>query len=290
MTDASDKLSLDKYILSRNGSFQKHECETIYQIALDYIKHLQANNLIDNNIASKELLNVVDDFEYSLSIIDEVQDYTQVNLCLFKKLSLKVFCVGDALQMINPSYFDFGYLKNLLFDDGITDVKELKNNYRNTSKIVDIIDSLGEINRQEFGTHNFVINGQSVDSGLKTTAVFVKDCDFANKVASSKFDNFTFVVANAEQKQDLKKVIKNQEVLTVSEVKGLERSTVIVYNVLSENIEKWKQLEYRKINHKQADENSVYRYYYNLFWDTLLPPLFFLNRIRSQMTKTRSDI
>lgn len=266
MADSFDILPLDKYILSRSGSFQKQECETIYQIALDYIKHLQANNLIDNNITSKELLNKVNDFEYSLSIIDEVQDYTQVNLCLFKKMSLKVFCVGDALQMINPSYFDFGYLKNLLFDDGITDVKELKNNYRNTSKIVEIIDSLGDINRQEFGTHNFVLNGQSVDSGLKTTAVFVKDLDFANKVASSKFDNFTFVVANAKQKQDLKKIIKNQEVLTVSEVKGLERSTVVVYNVLSENIDKWKQLEYRKINHKQADENSVYRYYYNLFY------------------------
>ena len=266
LNNAPDIMSLDDYILTRTDSFSKQECETIYQIAIDYKKSLDKNNLIDNNIASRKLLEKVDDFEYSLSIIDEVQDYTQVNLCLFKKLSLKLFCVGDALQMINPSYFDFGYLKNLLFEKDLTEIKELKNNYRNTAKIVEIIDSLGEINKAEFGTHNFVLKGQSVDSGLRTTAIFVKDYDFVNKVSTSKFDNFTFVVANSKQKQDLRKIIKNQEILTVSEIKGLERNTVVVVNVLSENADKWRQLSHRKINHKQADENSVYRYYYNLFY------------------------
>lgn len=260
-------MPLSAYIEARQNSFSRQECETIYQIALDYKKHLEQNGIIDNNLASKKLIDVLgNDFEYSLSIIDEVQDYTQANLCLFKKLSLKMFCVGDALQMINPSYFNFGYLKKLLFNKDVTDVLELKHNYRNSAKIQHIIEELNVINKQEFGTHNFVLNGQSVDNGIKTTAVYVNSAGFANKIANSKFDNFTFVVSDEKQKQELAKIIKQQEVLTVSEIKGLERDTVVAYNLLSANLDKWQSLQRNKVNHKQADENSVFRYYYNLFY------------------------
>ena len=265
-----EMISLEDYVLERENSFSRPECETIYQIALDYRKYLVAHNLIDNNMATREIIDILgNDFEYSLSIIDEVQDYTQVNLCLFKKLSLKLFCVGDALQMINPSYFNFGYLKNLIYEKDLTEVKELKYNYRNTAKIERIIDALSDINKAEFGTHNFIVRGKSIDSGLKTTAVYLKATDFADRVSRSGYDNFTFVVPSKEEKDKLKKVIKDQEVLTVSEIKGLERRTVVVYNVLSANVDKWKHLEHSKVNHKKADENSVYRYYYNLFYVAL---------------------
>lgn len=270
LEDRPDMITLEDYIAERENSFSRPECETIYQIALDYRKYLNSHNLIDNNIATREIIvGLSNDFEYSLSIIDEVQDYTQVNLCLFKKLSLKLFCVGDALQMINPSYFNFGYLKNLIYEKDLTEVKELKYNYRNTAKIERIIDALSDINKAEFGTHNFIVKGKSIDSGLKTTAVYLRATDFADRVSKSGYDNFTFVVSSKEEKEKLKKVIKDQEVLTVSEIKGLERRTVVAYNVLSANVDKWKHLEHSKVNHKSADENSVYRYYYNLFYVAL---------------------
>lgn len=262
-------MKLDEYIEARKSSFSRSECESVYQIAVDYYKYLMDKNLIDNNIATREILDSINDFEYSLSIIDEVQDYTEVNLCLFKKLSLKLFCVGDALQMINPSYFNFGYLKNLIYEKGLTEIKELKYNYRNTAKIEKIIDALSDINRETFGTHNFIVKGESVDSGLKTTAIYLKAKDFATRIARMGYDNFTFVVSSAKEKEELKKVISNQEVLTVSEIKGLERRTIVAYNVLSSNIDKWEALSRIKVNHKEADENSVYRYYYNLFYVAL---------------------
>ena len=261
-----EMLPLEDYISKRNNSFTRQECEVIYQIATDYKKHCEKLNLIDNNIASKQLIELVNDFEYSLSIIDEVQDYTQANLCLFKKLSLKLFCVGDALQMINPSYFNFGYLKNLLYEKDLVDVKELKSNYRNTEKIARIIDSLEDINKAEFGTHSFVIKGQSIDSGLTTTALFVRDSSFIKSIATSGYEDLTIVVANEKEKKELSKIIKSQEVLTVSEIKGLERNNILVYNLLTSSIDKWNTLKRNKVNHKEADENSVFRYYYNLFY------------------------
>ncbi len=268
-TDDGRIVSLVDYTKSRAGSFEKFECEAIYQIATDYKKHLDQMGYKDNNIASREIIDSISDFEYSLAIIDEVQDYTQITLKMFKALSLKMFCVGDALQMINPSYFSFGYLKNLLYNDGLTDLGELKYNYRNTEKIEKIVSALNDINKVEFGTHNFVVEGKSVDSGLDTKAIYLKAKDFATRVASSGYDNFTFIVSDQKEKEALKRVIKDQEVLSVSEIKGLERSTVVVYNVLSSNIDKWRALSRQKVNHKMADENSVYRYYYNLFYVAL---------------------
>lgn len=260
-------MPLEEYVLKREQSFSKQDCETIYQIALDYLKHLKQHNLVDNNIASKMLLeNYNQELAYSLAIVDEVQDYTQANLCLFKSISLKMFCVGDALQMINPSYFNFGYLKNLMYEKDLVNVKELKHNYRNSKKITEIIDALGEVNKLEFGTHNFVLKGQSVDNGVSSNALYVNENNFLKLVANSGFEDLTFVVASSKEKLELQKVIKSQEVLTVSEIKGLERNNIVAYNLLSSNFDKWQFLKRNKVNRKLADENSVFRYYYNLFY------------------------
>ena len=265
--DYKNVLSQEEYVSLRAECFGKQDCKLIYALAMDYEKHCKENSLTDNNFASRQLLSKLQMVEkYSVVIADEVQDFSQINLLLFKKIALKVFCVGDALQMINPSYFSFSHLKNLLYSKDETQIAELKNNYRNTKKLEEIIDALGKINVELFGTHSFVLSGQSVDSGIKTKAVFVPDTNFVNLVAKGSFDNFTFVVSNQKQKENLRNIIKNQEILTVSEIKGLERDTIVLYNILSDNSQKWQQLEKYNTNHKLADENSVYRYYFNLFY------------------------
>lgn len=260
-------LTLAEYTERRKDGFSAAECQTIFSIAQDYVKHLAQNKLTDNNFISRSLLEKAEKLDkYSLAVIDEVQDMTEVSLYLMKTLSLKLFCVGDALQMINPSYFSFAYLKRLLFEKDIVSVAELSHNYRNTRSIAELIDRLGEINVRQFGTHSFVLKGDSVDNSSPSTPKYIKDKNFIGAVAKQNFDNFTVIVSGAKEKTALRKLLKSQEILTVSEIKGLERDTVVLYNVLSSNAEKWRSLERALINRKSADENSVYRYYFNLFY------------------------
>ena len=255
------------YVTARKGDFGRAEAETIYSIAVDYGKFLEKEGFVDNNIISRRLLEKAgSEPTYSLAVLDEVQDFTQVNLCLLRKISFRMFCVGDALQMINPSFFNFAYLKRLLFKEDEASVTELKHNYRNTEKIEKIIESLGKLNLSRFGTHSFVLKGQSVESGVQTAAVYVRDKQFAEKIAKENFDNFTVVCSGVKEKERLRKILKKQEILTVAEIKGLEREAVLLYNLLSDNGEKWSALERSVINRKTADENSVYRYYFNLFY------------------------
>lgn len=265
--DGEEIVSLETYKKKREFSFTHAECETIYGIAKLYLDYQKSQNLFDNNKISRKLLKNKEKLQkYTLSIIDEVQDFTEINLNLLKEMSVKMFCVGDALQMINPAYFSFAYLKRLMYNEDVTNVAELECNYRNNKKIVEILDDLSEINIKQFGTHSFVLSGESIDQNTQTNAVFTSGNDFIEKLKTQKFENFTILVTDFKQKEKLREKFKKQEILTISEIKGLERDTVLLYNVLSDNLDKWKKLEEFNVNHKQADENSVYRYYFNLFY------------------------
>ena len=260
-----DMMGKEEYAKAREESFTQRECDIIYSVALDYAEFLKKRGYTDNNLMSREILKRVTSPKYSVGVIDEAQDFTQVNLCLIKQLCRKLFCVGDALQMINPSYFNFGYLKRLMYGD-ITGVSELKHNYRSTQTIEKIAEKLGEMNMQRFGTHSFVLRGESVPSPLSSAAVMVKDRSFVYSLGEKRFENVTVVVASQQKKEKLKKVLGKTEILTVAEAKGLERNTVILADVLSDNADKWRYLHDMSLNRKTADENSVFRYYFNLFY------------------------
>ncbi|MDE5910949.1 MAG: AAA family ATPase, partial [Clostridia bacterium] len=260
-----DMMGRGEYIEARKDSFTQRECDVIYSIAVDYLEFLKKRGYTDNNFMSREILSKVSAPKYSVGVIDEVQDFTQVNLCLMKKLCRKLFCVGDALQMINPSYFNFGYLKRLMYGD-VTGVNQLTHNYRSTQRIEKIAQKLGEMNMQRFGTHSFVLKGESVASPLPSAAVLVRDKNFVYSLGDKRFENITVVVASQKKKEELRKALGKIEILTVAEAKGLERNTVILADVLSDNADKWRYLHNMSLNRKTADENSVFRYYFNLFY------------------------
>ena len=263
----AEMLSLEEYTQRRKNSFSNAECEIIYSLAKEYKAFQKTQNLIDNNEISRKLLKNKEKIQkYSLSIIDEVQDFTEITLKLFNEISIKMFCVGDAQQMINPSYFSFAFLKKLMYREDITSVAELESNYRNNKKIVEILDALGSINIKQFGTHSFVLSNKSVDESSMTNVVFTRGDDYIQKLKTEKFENFTILVNDADEKKKLREMFKKQEILTIAEVKGLERDTVLLYNVLSNNADKWQKLAEFNVNHKQADENSVFRFYFNLFY------------------------
>lgn len=263
----NEMISFEKYKQIREKCFDRQELEVIYELAKEFVNYKKSQNLIDNNEISIKLLKNKEKLKkYSLSIIDEVQDFTEINLRLIDAISIKLFAVGDALQMINPTYFSFAGLKRIMFKQDLTNVAELECNYRNNKKIVEILDNLSKINVKAFGTHSFVLSGESMDEGSSSNAIFVSNKEFLEKIKNQKFENFTILVSSPEEKEKYRKLFNRQEILTIAEIKGLERDTVLLVNVLSSNLDKWQKLERFNTNHKEADENSVYRYYYNLFY------------------------
>ena len=93
----------------------------------------------------------------------------------------------------------------------------------------------------------------------------VKDKNFVYSLGEKRFENVTVVVSSQKKKEDLRKVLGKTEILTVAEAKGLERNTVILADVLSDNADKWRYLHSMSLNRKTADENSVFRLLFQPF-------------------------
>jgi hypothetical protein len=90
---------------------------------------------------------------------------------------------------------------------------------------------LGELNTKCFGVHSFVLRNKSIDTIEKSEAIAVGGEDFLNDLNGRVYNNYTIVVATSRQREDLRKTLKKQEILTVAEIKGLERETVILYEL-----------------------------------------------------------
>lgn len=258
-------LSKEEYVLERRGAFSRPEAEFIFDLSEAYRAEIAAKGLLDLNLSCSVVKTPAVPV-YSLAILDEVQDFTEVQLAFFRTLAVKLFCVGDASQMVNPAYFSFARLKDLLYKKDVTDVMELNYNYRNSPEIAGVVAALSDLNRATFGVHGFVLSAEAVASQAGAFAVAFPTADFAKRVAGEKTDNFTVVVANGAEKERLRALLPKKEILTVSEIKGLERDTVVLYNVLSSNEDKFRKLMRTEIDRKTADENSLYRYYFNLFY------------------------
>ena len=258
-------LKKEEYVAYRKGAFSRPEAEFIFDLAEAYRQEIRSKGALELNLACAAFKAPLAP-DYSLVILDEVQDFTEVQLAFFRSLGVKLFCVGDASQMVNPAYFSFARLKDLLYKKDVTDVAELSYNYRNSPEIAGVVASLSDLNRRTFGVHGFVLSAQAVSSEEGAFAVTFPTADFAKRMSKERTDNFTVVVASGAEKEALAAVLPDKEILTVAEIKGLERDTVVLYNVLSSNYDKFERLARTEIDRKTADENSLYRYYFNLFY------------------------
>ncbi|MBO7390554.1 MAG: hypothetical protein J6U39_03815, partial [Clostridia bacterium] len=112
-------ITKEEYLLARKGAFSGYDAEFIYDLSSEYLSEIRSRGLLDLNLACAEVSIPVP--TYSLVILDEVQDFTERQLAFFRSLAVKLFCVGDASQMVNPAYFSFARLKDLLYKKDVTD-------------------------------------------------------------------------------------------------------------------------------------------------------------------------
>lgn len=249
----------DYKLIRKNEQLSEKQLKFIYKICKQYINYINESDVyIDKNLVAQKICEEINLKEiYDLVVLDEVQDFTEKELLAYKHLAKKMFVAGDALQMINPTYFSFETLKNIL---GKNSFHELNKNYRNTSDINEVIKNLFEVNKNIFGNHGYKIplsNDENHGSSIYRT----KYSSFLRKLNELSADNYTIVVATKEEVETLEKFI-DKEVLTISDIKGLEREIIIMYNVLSNHYSKLPNI----INTKHADSNSLKRYYFNLFY------------------------
>lgn len=288
-------LSRDAYLNLgvKQSIFLEDERAAVYDIFVRYLAFLQEQNFYDNNILSYQYLQQVTP-RYDFVVVDEVQDLTNVQLFLILKAlrdPTKFLLCGDANQIVHPNFFSWSKLKSLFFShrewQGDADlIRILQTNYRNSPQVTALANRVLMLKNARFGSidkeSNYLINSNGHSQGQ---VVFLQDRDNIRRELDAKTrtsTKFAVVVMHEAQKAAAQQHFNTPLVFSIQEAKGLEYDNIILYNFLSAENKRFREissgvnpadlvqdLKYARAKDKTDKSLETYKFYINALYVAL---------------------
>ena len=294
---ATDKswLSREDYLNLgvKESIFLSEEREHVYDVFEKYLSFLQKERLYDSNIVSHQYLERLQP-RYDFVVVDEVQDLTNIQLYLIIK-SLRqpqdfILC-GDSNQIVHPNFFSWSKVKSLFYrqDDLQTSeelIRILNTNYRNSPQITDIANKILKIKNQRFGSidkeSHYLVESNGHTQGevlfLQDTASVRQELDSKTKASTL----FAIIVMTADQKPLAQQYFRTPLIFTIQEAKGLEYENIILYNFLSQEESRYREIsrgvsladleqdiKYARAKDKTDKSLEIYKFYINALYVAL---------------------
>ncbi len=227
----------------KQSIFLSSEREAAYTLFEKYLIFLKEEGFYDINIYSHELLESCRR-EYDYIVVDEVQDFTNIQLFLILKSLFKpvnfILC-GDANQVVHPNFFSWSHLKSMFYQQDLRgdEIRILHANYRNTQVVSDLANRLLKIKIARFGSidkeSNYLVTTVSQAVG---EMVFLEEkhktvAELARKTGKSV--NWAVLVLRNEDKPKAAGLFPSPLLFSVQESKGLEYENIILFNFISDN-------------------------------------------------------
>lgn len=269
------------------------ERELAYDVFEKYLAFLQKEHFYDSNIVSHQYLQYIQPC-YDFVVVDEVQDLTNIQLYLIIK-SLRetqnfILC-GDSNQIVHPNFFSWSKVKSLFYrqDDLQTSnelIRILNTNYRNSPQVTDIANKILKIKNQRFGSidkeSHYLVESNGHNQGevlfLQDTASVRKELDSKTRTSTL----FAIIVMTADQKPAAQQYFSTPLVFTIQEAKGLEYENIILYNFLSQEESRYREIskgvsladldqdiKYARVKDKTDKSLEVYKFYINALYVAL---------------------
>lgn len=289
--------SVEKEYLSREdylnlgikqSIFLNEERNHVYDLFEKYLLFLKERKYYDINIISNQWVKLCQP-HYDFIIVDEVQDYTNIQLFLILK-SLKltgnfILC-GDSNQIVHPNFFSWSKVKTMFYhhfrESNITRV--LTTNYRNSPQVTEIANRLLKIKNARFGSidreSTYLIRTISARKG---EVLLLEDSDkvkteFNQKTRQST--RFAVLVMRNEDKAEASKYFNTPLLFSVQEAKGLEYENILLFNFVSENSQVFREITsditlqnvtqeeitYSRASDKTDKSLEAYKFYINTFF------------------------
>jgi len=254
--------------LSKKDSiYSSEERNNIYKFTLKYQSWLNENGYFDDNDLVINALNQIGSKKiYDFIVIDEVQDFTELQIYFINRIvsdRSRLFFSGDIHQTINPTYFSYQRLKNYYYLNTIESiVKQLSKNYRSQDKIIKLANHLNKIRKEYIGSMSDDYFEAPIRIGNRVK--YLKPSDINRNILFKTVVERAYaaiIVSTEKEKELVKKEANTERVFTVQEIKGLEYTYIIAYNILSNNED-----AFDFILSGNARHNQKYRYYFNLFY------------------------
>ncbi len=245
-------VALDKAYLSktdylnlgvRQSIFLAEERELIYEVFSRYLNFCRENDYLDLNLLSYDYLSRCQP-RYDAVVIDEIQDFTPVQLALIHK-SLKnpahfLMC-GDANQIVHPNFFSWSKIKTLFYRGSLStneqSLRILRVNYRNSLAVTDLANRILRIKNTRLGSvdkeSHYLMDNHSEKAG----SVFFWQTDDKNTVElnqkTQQSTRYAVIVIHDDWKEAAKKYFQTPLVFSIFETKGLEYDHIILFDFIS---------------------------------------------------------
>ncbi len=294
---ATDKswLSREDYLNLgvRESIFLREERDAVYNIFEKYLDFLRDNKLYDSNIISHQYLPKIQP-RYDFVVVDEVQDLTNIQLyAVIKALHHPhdfILC-GDSNQIVHPNFFSWSKLKSLFYTKDELNradqlIRILNNNYRNSPQVTEIANKILKIKNNRFGSidkeSHYLVKSIGHTQGevvfLQDNAHIRQELDKKTKAST----RFAVIVMNVEQKPAAQKHFSTPLVFTIQEAKGLEYDNIILYNFLSQEEQRYREISkgvtaedlerdiaFSRAKDKTDKSLEIYKFYINSLYVAL---------------------
>ena len=277
----------------KESIFLTEERELVYDVFEKYLVFLQEQQLYDSNIVSHQYLQHIQPC-YGFVIVDEVQDLTNIQLYLIIK-SLRqsqdfILC-GDSNQIVHPNFFSWSKVKSLFYrqeDIQTSDelIRILNTNYRNSPQVTDIANKILKIKNRRFGSidkeSHYLVESNGHNQG---EVLFLQDVASTRQELDSKTKAstlFAVIVMTTDQKPAARQHFSTPLVFTIQEAKGLEYENIILYNFLSQEESRYREIskgvsladldqdiKYARAKDKTDKSLEVYKFYINALYVAL---------------------
>lgn len=254
-------------------TLETHARKQLYSLAQDYQKWLYQKKLLDDNDLILEVLyNEKTRNKYDLVVVDEVQDYTELQLLFIRNLVKNIrglVFAGDVHQIINPTIFDEGRLHSLLSESTLQEYN-VSVNFRSAKQIVSCTNMLAKTRAKYIAKKSGELDEYSyIEGHVPITLDYSKDNIIRLLDELSDIPRVAVLVPDEETKNYLISIFgvekyKEQNmdyIFTIPEIKGMEYRYVVCFNLVSAFREIW-----NKILIGKTKKRTKYRYYFNLLY------------------------
>jgi len=248
----------------KQSIFLKIDRGKVYEAFIKYLEFLNESNFYDLNIISSYWLEYCRP-KYDFIVIDEVQDFTNIQLYVVLK-SLKkpgnfILC-GDSNQIVHPNFFSWTNVKTMFYKHDIVNSKisVLHTNYRNSAEVTAIANKLLLIKNARFGSidreSNFLVEPLNENRGEVN---FYIDTEARRKqlnTSTMRSTKYALLVMNQQEKAAARKIFKTPLLFSVHEAKGLEYENIILINFISNYRREFNEIS-QGVSKKDLENNDL---------------------------------
>ena len=282
------------------------ERDKIYDLFEKYILFLKNNAIYDTNILSHEYHGLCEP-KYDFIVIDEVQDFTPIQLSLILK-SLKhpdqfILC-GDSNQIVHPNFFSWSKIKTLFYTQQTEKpadiIRILNTNYRNSPSVTTIANRILKTKNIRFGSidreSHYLVKSQSTTKGEVYCLVDNPSIRKEINDKTKKSTKFAIIVLQDSLKEKVKQHFQTPLVFSIFEAKGLEYDNVILYHFISTEEKRFRDIAegvipsdlegdfvYSRIKDKTDRSLEIYKFFINALYVAItraIKNVYFIEEIK----------